>query len=143
SRRGALHEAAAHYFGTRVGPDRAYAFAFGFPNQRHFDVGVKLGLYAPAGRMVQLHWSPEKPRRRAIWRTWSALDAARAGTLAPAWRAMQRDWHDSCLPVRDAARWLYRYFEHPALRYEVRVLRWRWTGRTIAAVAMREHPTHL
>lgn len=141
SRQGALYQAAAHFFGHHVGPGHRYAFAFGFPSERHFRLGAKLGLYVEAGRMMELRWTPLPKQRHFGWhcqplaqRRWSDLD-----TL---WRRMQQEWPDLYLPVRDAERWRYRYLQHPGQPYELLVLRRRWSGRPLAAMALREHSTH-
>jgi copper resistance protein B len=44
-------------------------FAYGFPSQRHFDLGIKLRLYAPADAMAQLTWKPVRPARHLLTMT--------------------------------------------------------------------------
>jgi hypothetical protein len=141
SRHGALYHAADHFFSHNVGPGHAYAFAFGFPSERHFKLGAKLGLYAEAGRMMELRWEP-LPAQRHFWWSCTPLQATRLTDLGALWRRMQRDWPDLYLPVRDAARWRYRYLQHPAQSYVLLVLRQCFTGRPLAAMALREHATH-
>lgn len=141
SRYGALYQAAAHFFGHHVGPGHEYEFAFGFPSERHFRLGAKLGLYVEAGRMVELRWTP-LPKRRHFWRYCEQLAETRWSDLGALWRRMQQEWPDLYLPVRDAARWRYRYLHHPDRPYELLALRRRWTGRPLAAMALREHPSH-
>jgi hypothetical protein len=55
---------------------------------------------------------------------------------------MEADWPGLFIPVRDAARWRYRYLEHPTLQYRLLVVRPR-IGRPLAAMALREHAGHL
>ena len=141
SRQGALYQAAAHFFGHHVGPGHGYAFAFGFPSERHFKLGAKLGLYAQAGRMMELRWVPLPAQRHRGW-SCTPLQAPRLADLDVLWRRMQRDWPHLYLPVRDAARWHYRYLQHPTQSYVLLVLRQFLTGRPLAAMALREHPTH-
>lgn len=141
SRQGALYQAAAHFFGQHVGPGHDYAFAFGFPSERHFRLGAKLGLYVEAGRMMELRWTPQPKQRHFGWHC-APLAQARWSDLDTLWRCMQQDWPDLYLPVRDAGRWHYRYLQHPDRPYELLILRQRWTGRPLAAVALREHPSH-
>lgn len=141
SRQGALYQAAAHFFGHHVGPGRSYAFAFGFPSERHFRLGAKLGLYVEAGRMMELRWASLPKQRHFGWHC-EPLAQHRWSDLDTLWRRMQQEWPDLYLPVRDAERWRYRYLQHPGRPYELLVLRRRWTGHPLAAMALREHPTH-
>lgn len=142
SRRGALHHVAAAFFGELVGPAKQYEFAFGFPNERHFRLGLKLGLYDAAGRMTLLTWSPMAARP-----PWSIEQMPLAGThlerLAPLCAAMHSDWPLHHIPVRDAARWRTRFVTHPTHRYEILQLRRRVTGNSICAFVLREHEGHV
>ena len=103
-------------------PGCAYAFAYGFPSERAFKLGFKLGLYAEAGRMMELRWAPLPAQRHFGWAC-TPLQAIRLTDLDVLWRRMQRDWPDLYLPVRDAERWRYRYLQHPTQSYVVLVLR--------------------
>ena len=47
------------------------------------------------------------------------------------------------LRVRDAARWNYRYGEHPEYSYRVLMVSNRWTAKPLAALVLRAHPDHL
>ena len=141
SRHGAMYHAVDHFVRHYVGPGCAYAFAYGFPSERAFKLGFKLGLYAEAGRMMELRWAPLPAQRHFGWAC-TPLQAPRLADLDVLWRRMQRDWPHLYLPVRDAARWHYRYLQHPTQSYVLLVLRQFLTGRPLAAMALREHPTH-
>lgn len=142
SRRGALYQVASHFFDHHVGPGAEYAFAYGFPSQRHFDLGVKLGLYDSAGRMMELRWAPMAPRRRWGWRC-TPLTEAQLPAIDGLWPLMQESWPDRFLPVRDGARWAYRYLRRPEIPYVLLLLRSRWTAKPMAALALRRHPQHV
>ncbi|MBH2042943.1 MAG: GNAT family N-acetyltransferase [Comamonadaceae bacterium] len=142
SRKGALYHVAAAFFEKMVGPSQPYAFAFGFPSGRHFKLGIKLGLYAAAGRMTALTWSalPPAPQR---WTTTSKLGTHGLHPLEPLWIEMRRSWPQHFIPVRDAARWMARFACHPVHHYDLLVVRRRWTGRPLCAIALREHAGHV
>ena len=67
SRHGAMYHAVDHFVRHYVGPGCAYAFAYGFPSERAFKLGFKLGLYAEAGRMMELRWAPLPAQRHFGW----------------------------------------------------------------------------
>ncbi|MDO8278102.1 MAG: GNAT family N-acetyltransferase [Burkholderiaceae bacterium] len=144
SRTGPMFRAAAAYFGNMAALYPEVRFAFGFPSQRHVRLGLKLGLYAQADAISELSWPALAPKRS--WQTKTrGIDHLpdAAGALDRLWREMQLQWPGWLLPVRDAARWQYRYADHPEHSYRVLLIRRRIGGRPIAAVALREHATHL
>lgn len=142
SRRGALYQVAAHFFGHHVGPRADYAFAFGFPSQRHFDLGTKLGLYEMAGRLLELRWEPRPVSRHWNWR-WDEVAGLPAAEIDGLWQQMQDSWPAMFLPVRDGARWNYRYRQRPEIQYTLLLVRSRWTRRPLAALALRCHGEHV
>lgn len=146
SRTGPLYRSAAAYFGNMRALYPGVAFAFGFPSQRHVDLGLKLGLYTEADAISELAW-PALPSARQ-WRTRTrSMAVVAAGTaardLGQLWLAMRRAWPRTLLPVRDAARWQYRYADHPDHAYQLLMVSHRFTGRPLAAVALRAHADHL
>ena len=142
SRRGALYQVAAHFFGHHVGPQADYAFAFGFPSLRHFELGTKLGLYELAGRLLELRWQPRPASRHWGWR-WDRVEHLPSAEIDGLWQQMQASWPSMFLPVRDSARWNYRYLQRPEIQYTLLLVRSRWTRRPLAALALRQHGEHV
>jgi ABC-type polysaccharide/polyol phosphate transport system ATPase subunit len=146
TRRGPLFRAAAAYFSNMRTLYPEAQFAYGFPSQRHFGLGIKLGLYAPADAMAQLTWKPLTPARhwltmtRSIHNVMTGTDMHKLNAL---WTAMQRDWPNLTLPIRDPARWHYRYACHPVHTYQLLMVSARLSGRPLAAAVLRVHPDHL
>lgn len=146
SRTGPLFRAAVAYFDNmhHLYPD--VRFAFGFPSLRHVKLGVRLGLYLEVDAFSVLTWNPLPSARHPITKTRSLhqidgrIESARLQKL---WHAMQQDWPDMLLPVRDAERWNYRYAEHPEHSYRVQLVSNRWTRQPLAAVVVRAHADHL
>ncbi len=146
ARRGPLFRAAAAYFSNMRTLYPAAQFAYGFPSQRHFDLGIKLGLYAPADAISQLSWTALPPARHWLTKTRSVHDVLGgpdSPKLLQLWSAMQRDWPTLTLPVRDPARWHYRYAGHPVHSYQLLMVSNRLTGRPLAAGVLRAHADHL
>ncbi len=145
SRQGALFHCVTAYFSQYVGPGKAFDFAFGFPSDRAFRLGTTLGLYSPADRMMALSWSPLDPgtplERAGSWLPLKEepLNARRLSSIAHLWKQMRRDWSTHFLPVRNAARWHYRFLQHPGVHYELVLVRQRFTRRALCALALREH----
>lgn len=142
SRRGALYHAASHFFSHHVGENRPYIFAFGFPNSRHFQLGVKLGLYSPAGRMMEVCWTFISAQKNQLYWKWYELNKNKISSIDKLWKKMQPDCSEFFTPVRDSQRWKHRYLHHPYQPYTLLILRRRWIGGALAALVMREHASH-
>lgn len=142
SRHGALHHVAAAFFDQLVGPSLGYEFAFGFPSERHFKLGTKLGLYAAAGRMYSLSWTAQPPAMQP-WTKVAPVTAQAMRAVDSLWRDMGKAWPQHFIPERSAAHWTARFLSHPTQRYDVLIVRRRWTGRPLCALVLREHPGHL
>lgn len=145
SRRGALYQVSAEFFGHYVGPQAQqpkYDFAFGFPNRRHFDLGIKLGLYESAGHMMELCWQPDSPHWHWGWYSQN-LTLGSMPLIDALWTQMPKSWPDLFIPVRDSVRWAYRYLHRPETSYTLLLVRSRWTHRPLAALALRQHSEHI
>ena len=146
SRTGPLFRSAAAYFANMHELYPEARMAFGFPSLRHVTLGVKLGLYLEVDTLSTLSWSALAPARHPLTKTrvlHHLSGAAESSRLDQLWRDMQQDWPGLLLPVRDAARWNYRYAEHPEYSYRVLMVSNRWTTRPLAAIVLRAHADHL
>lgn len=146
SRTGPMMRSAAAYFGNMHQLYPEVRFAFGFPSLRHHRLGLKLGLYLEVDTISTLTWNALPPARHALTKTRDLpqlLEPGAAARLEQLWRAMQNDWPDMLVPIRDAERWHYRYAEHPEHIYRVTLVSNRWTGKPLAAVVVRAHADHL
>ena len=141
SKKGALYQVASSFFNMHVGLQRKYAFAFGFPNLRHFTLGVKLGLYEQAGQMKELRWPIPKKKKKFFWR-WTVENSVQSLSIADLWQRMQKDFSHNFVAVRDESRWSYRYDQHPSLRYSLLCIRSNLSRKVMAAVVLREHEAY-
>lgn len=111
--------------------DEVYGpLAFGFPTRRSMQLGERLGIYADAGRVVELQWTPRPARARLMThlvplRTDSAAHARRADAL---WARMAAEFPKGAVGIRDWAWLSHRFLQHPTRRYEVLAVASRWTG---------------
>ena len=112
---------------------------FGFPNARAMRVAEKMGLYAPAGQMAEVRWTPSSPgiRLHTRVRSLEPQHAPDRALVAPLWDAMANDLRAGVVGVRDWAYLAHRYFGHPHNHYEVLVVSARLTGRPLGIVVLR------
>ena len=143
TRKGALYSVGQAYISRFIGPGRAFEFAYGFPSDRHFALGEKLGLYVEGDRMQKLSWPAVKSKRAPLLVREQPLGEAGLDVLGPLWEAMKRDWQGLYIPVRDAARWRMRFLQRPGFRYDLLLVRRRLGGRPLAALALREEQDHV
>ncbi len=142
SRKGALFQVAQHFFSQHLGAGAPYAFAFGFPNTRHFQLGLKLGLYRQAGCLQQLRWAPQPAPWQRLWAVQTLAADAPLTALDALWPQMQASWPQHFLPLRSASHWAWRYQQRPGVDYHLLLVRQRLTGKPLAALALRLHPEH-
>lgn len=137
TRHGPFHAAATRYLGQLVGTGRPHPLAFGFPSERAFRLGQRLGLYAAAGAIACIDWAPlaERPDR---FLTVAPFTPAQAGTVDRLWRSMARALRHRIVGLRDFARIRRRYLEHPTLDYRLSLVRRRFTGLPYGLVVTKE-----
>ena len=148
ARLGPMAQVGATYIETQLGWGQPHRIGFGFPNDRHFGVARRLGLYAAVDTVTRASWSPLSGRPgREVAEEVQAADLLPGGRYrAPMnglWRQMAESLRDAVVGVRDAD-WLHhRYFARPGVSYEAFYLRRRWTRRPVGAVVLRRHDAHL
>ncbi len=139
TRRGPLFHVCTRFFDRRVGKGKDCRVAFGFPNQRHVQLGATLGLYHDAGKIHLLRWVAKSKRISPWWR-WSPLDkysSSLKSQITKIWGTMARDMANCVLGVRDANFLCWRFIDRPDRQYRLFILS-RWpTGSAVAIVVMR------
>ena len=143
TRHGALYHVVTAYLDQFVGPSALYGFAFGFPNERHFRLGIKLGLYADSGRLMELSWSAATNRSAAGTVTSELKIPQLAATLRVLWPQMIKSWPRYYIPNRDAGRWMARFVSHPVHQYDFLVIRRGLFRKPVCAMVLREHIGHI
>ena len=120
--RGLMAQTARYLFERQFGEGKPCRLAMGFPTRRARALGAKLGLYIDSPVVVdELSWHP-RPfdwRERLRYRITRLSSADLDAWVTPAWQAMQNDFHELVIGVRDAAWVRYRYLQHPTRRYRV------------------------
>lgn len=140
-RKGAYYHAATAFYSCYVGQAAPYAYFFGFPSRRHFDLGRRLGLNAELDRISEFSFLPRPGAARCDVPAQPVAQALaqprlRQG-LADAWRRQQSDLAAAIVGQRDARFIDHRYAQHPTQNYVLlAVSRWTWLGRRARAFAV-------
>lgn len=141
TRRGPFFQVCSRFFAERVGAEREFALAYGFPNERAIRLGVKLGLYHDLGHIHRLVW-PARPARLPLDLAWLPLDAGSGleRHVSAAWQDMRSDFGSHVLGLRDAEYVTRRFLRRPDGCYRFFRLRRRLTGKTAALAFLRLAP---
>ncbi len=141
SKKGAFYQVSSHFIKNFIGPGSAYAFGFGFPNQRAFQLGIQLRLYQKSGQLQELSWNQEESKWHWSWH-WSPVNENIESTVDTLWKQMQGSWFNYFLPVRDSNYFTWRYQKRPSTKYQLLLVRQRFTGKPLAILCMRIHETY-
>lgn len=137
TRRGPLFQVCSHFLASRVGDSQPYALAFGFPNQRHMKLLVKLNLFYNVCPIHLLRWPAQQKKLGFGWR-WTPLpECPSPRLLQTAWQVMARDLMDCVLGVREADYLRWRFYERPDCSYQLFLLS-RWPIDTPTVVVLRQ-----
>lgn len=136
-RRGVFWHTAAYYLDRMVGPGLRFHSGFGFPNARAMSLGEKLGLYARAGEMVQITWSPRRRGLRPFTRQ-IPIRPSELERIRPLWSRMAIDLEDAVLLTRDETYVEQRFLNHPQSPYRLRAVVSRLTGSWHGVLIMRD-----
>lgn len=114
---------------------------FGFPSQRHLLLAEKMGLYAEAGKMIEVRWRPAAPRFRLLTKVRHLTNDSINGRqiVDRLWQGMAHDLRDGVVGVRDWEYLKHRYFGHPHVHYEVLLVSERLTGKPLGVAVLRNH----
>lgn len=149
TRRGAMYQVAATFLENEIGWGCRHLVGFGFPSARAFGVAQRLGLYAEVDRIAKVAWPGDASVRPAsvfvapLGEHGALLSSRDSQAVDRLWQAMVQAFPDSVLGKRDAAWIQHRYLQRPDCRYELLLVRRRWTRRPVGVVVMRRHEQHL
>ena len=145
-RSGPLMRAAASYIDNMPALYSGFAFAFGFPSERHMRLGVVLGHYKPVESIHEIIW-PALTNKTPLREQMHSVDKAAAPQyqeqINALWGQMRHDFADFIVPVRDFERWLYRYVRHPEFTYQIALISAPLTSKPLALIVMLEHPDYM
>lgn len=124
---------------TFLGANKAFHMGFGFPNERHLRLAVKLGIGWRIGEVHQLRWNVQRhaqaPSLGWLWQDkWIAPNTAQLqDTVRAAWHRMQHDAHSLkyALGMRDWAQFEWRYLKRPDKHYQFVALKRAWSSECL------------
>lgn len=136
TRKGPFFLAATSFSERFIGNDKLFPLAFGFPSERHFRLGVHLGLYEQVGDLMRVSW-PALQARPNYKVSIRPLSLDKGATVDWLWLEMAEALQDQIIGVRDWGYLQRRYLNHPTLNYQVFLISSRWTGYPIGIFVVR------
>ncbi len=137
TRRGPFFLAASHYLRHRVGAGKPFPLAFGFPSQRAYRLGERLGLYAKVGEIMRIDWPALEARPNPLLRT-RPFDAAMGAAADRLWLEMAAALSRQIVGVRDFSYLKRRYLGHPTVSYRVFMVSGRISARPFGIIVVRD-----
>ena len=121
ARKGVFYQLAVSFRACYVGNSRTALLTYGFPNQRHFDIGVLLGIQSSVGKIVEPYWTadpssplPEEnfdPSNTKHWSLVNDLDQDLASELKGYY-----------VGERNGDYIVHRYLNNPSFRYQIQLV---------------------
>ena len=143
TRSGPFFLAASFFWHNCLGTDRPYyAFAFGFPSERPYRVGERLGLYVKAGDISRVGWPALKAGPNPLLRV-RPWDATMGAAVDQIWFDMLAAMSQHIVGVRDFAYFQHRYLEHPTVDYKIYLVSTRLVGKPFAIIVVRDDDDEL
>ncbi|MCK5717255.1 MAG: GNAT family N-acetyltransferase [Thiomargarita sp.] len=139
TRKGAFFLTTATFLENYMGYGAQTYLGYGFPTQRAMKIAERLNLYAPVGKMVELHWeaSTAKPHLWTRIRHLSPQDLNKnKDIINTLWHDMASCFTDSIIGVRDWKYVQHRYLSHPYKQYELLLITQRFTGQPLAIIVI-------
>ena len=137
TKKGAFYKVALSYINEKIGKNKDYSLAFGFPSKRAYMLGKRLELYEAVDSLVELSWDITNSKNFIIYkaREFNMSDIKWVDVI---WRKMQKSLKGSLVGVRDE-KWLKeRYLNHP-LPYTVLTIQSLFSTKATAFAVLKEH----
>lgn len=148
-RKGPMHQVSATFLETELGWGGRQPLAFGFPSDRHHVLARRLHLYDAVDSIERAFWPAAGAEAGPRWQVQALAEAdlvpgaGAARTVDRLWQRMAASFASQVIGVRDAAWLRQRYALHPLHRYELLLLRGRFTRRALGLVVLRRQADHL
>ena len=137
TRQGPFFLATSSFLERFLGHGKTFPFAFGFPSERHFRLGVRLGLYEKVGEVMQTTWTALKSRPSYKVRIRTLHYDKDVAAINRLWREMATALQNQIVGVRDWAYLQHRYLQHPTFNYQLYLISSRFTGTPLGIIVIR------
>jgi hypothetical protein len=142
---------------TFVGAGKPFHMGFGFPNDRHLSLAVKLGILWRIGEVHQLRWNLRQGTKSStlewLWldEHLSTLNTDRQALhtnlkkrVSQAWQAMQQDASSLkyTMGQRDWTQFEWRFLKRPDKQYQFVALKRPWSAKC-AGIAVLSVPSKI
>lgn len=138
TKKGAFYRVAFSYINEKIGKNKDYSLAFGFPSKRAYSLGKRLELYDAVDSLVELSWDITNSKNFTLYkaRDFNISDIKMANDI---WRKMAKSLNGSLVGTRDE-KWLKeRYLNHPDSPYTILTIHLLFSAKAIAFVILKEH----
>lgn len=122
---------------TAAGFGNPHPVAYGWVFERQSRLLDRWRMAAPVTHLEEITWPARTPSRlTGLTATQLSLPRDRKA-VDELWMAMERGLSHVMLGVRDAAYVMHRYLQHPAIAYDVVLIRRRFTRRPLGLVVLK------
>ncbi len=146
TRHGPFFHVCENFYNSRLGERGEFKVAYGFPNERHLRLAVKMGLSWDGG-LVEALWWPLLAGHEGLpwnWRLqeFASDDPDLPRAVARSWASMQHEQRTQQLSVgsRDWRYLKWRFLDRPDRRYRFIAMQRPWSDR-VAGVAVLHQPS--
>jgi hypothetical protein len=141
SRKGPFYQVCSNFLDTFVGENKAFSFAFGFPNDRAMALGELLGFYRRTTDILQLSWKTEHASLGFPWRCQqlNTKHGAFAKIADKLWLTMQKGQGNYVMGERNSAYLQWRFIDRPDKEYFFFCLQ-HWWGKPAALIVLTKNP---
>jgi hypothetical protein len=138
-------EVAATFLEREIGNTVSHLLGFGFPNQKTMNISKRLGLYEKTDDFLEIVYPPSSAGENLQEYElidYDPTDAAAQEQLNTLWEAMQNDYREGVIGLRDADYIQYRYVDHPFASiklYRCLMIRVPDSEQMLAFAVLKEH----
>ena len=137
TRHGPFYLSAELYIRSYVGLGKPFPIGFGFPTQRAWRLGERLGMYGKVGQLMRIDW-PALEARPSLKLCARPLKSSQRYAVDQLWLEMAGALIREVIGVRDFNYISHRYLEHPTIKYQVFLVSRRLTRMPFGVVVVRE-----
>lgn len=119
-KQGVFFQMASCFLDKYVGYEKTFLQAFGFPNERHTQLGIILGLYGRTDKMFDVRWKPIGTNPLKLYGYKELIDSNKTTKIVDnLWHSMKNSLNSFLVGERSGTYITHRYLEHPMYNYKI------------------------